>query len=100
MGEGRPSWWKRAFAPPGMAWVGATAGLLLIASVVVYTTTHQSASSDVSYLTPIDGGSGIALQQPILVKFNQPMAHRTTEAAVQIAPPPTGRTPCKSKRFA
>ena len=86
MGEGRPSWWKRAFAPPGMAWVGATAGLLLIASVVVYTTTHQSASSDVSYLSPIDGGSGIALQQPILVKFNQPMDHRTTEAAVQIAP--------------
>ena len=26
MGEGRPSWWKRAFAPPGMAWIGATAG--------------------------------------------------------------------------
>jgi hypothetical protein len=86
MGEGRPSWWKRAFAPPGMAWIGATAGLLLIASVVVYTATHQTASSDVSYLSPIDGSSGIALQQPILVKFNQPMNHQTTEAAVQIAP--------------
>ena len=86
MGEGRPSMWKRVFAPPGMAWIGATAGVLLIASVVVYTATHQNASSDVSYLSPIDGGSGIALQQPILVKFNQPMNHQTTEAAVQIAP--------------
>jgi hypothetical protein len=86
MGEGRPSMWKRVFAPPGMAWIGATAGVLLIASVVVYTATHQNASSDVSYISPIDGGSGIALQQPILVKFNQPMNHQTTEAAVQIAP--------------
>jgi hypothetical protein len=86
MGEGRPSWWKRAFAPPGMAWIGATAGLLLIASVVVYTATHQTASSDVSYLSPFDGGNGIALQQPILVKFSQPMNHQTTEAAVLIAP--------------
>src|SRR6202171_1725214 len=66
MGEGRPSWWKRAFAPPGMAWIGATAGLLLIASVVVYTTTHQSASSDVSYLSPIYAGHGNALPQPVL----------------------------------
>src|ERR1700674_5906239 len=86
MGEGRPSWWKRAFAPPGMAWIGATAGLLLIASVVVYTATHQTASSDVSFVSQWDGSSGVALQQPILVKFNQPMDHRTTEAAVQIAP--------------
>src|ERR1700687_6152180 len=86
MGEGRQSLWKRVFAPPGMAWIGASAGVLLIASVVVYTATHQNASSDVSYLSPIDGGSGIALQQPILVKFNQPMNNQTTEAAVQIAP--------------
>jgi hypothetical protein len=28
----------------------------------------------------------VALQQPILVQFNQPMNHLTTEAAVQIAP--------------
>ena len=42
MGEGRPSLWKRAFAPPGMAWIGATAGLLLIASVVVFMATQPT----------------------------------------------------------
>src|SRR2546430_10731174 len=34
MTEGRTSWWRRAFAPPGLAWAGAAAGLLLITSVV------------------------------------------------------------------
>jgi hypothetical protein len=86
MGEGRPAWWRRAFAPPGMAWIGATAGLLLIASVVVYTTTHQTGPSDVAFVSPMEGGPAIALQQPILVKFNQPMNHQSTEAAVQVAP--------------
>ena len=25
MSEGRESWWRRAFAPPGLAWAGASA---------------------------------------------------------------------------
>ena len=86
IGEGRPSLWKRAFAPPGMAWIGATAGLLLIASVVVFMATQPTSSSEVSIVCQICGSSSVALQQPILVKFNQPMNHLTTEAAVQIAP--------------
>jgi hypothetical protein len=86
MGEGRPSLWKRAFAPPGMAWLGATAGLLLIASVVVFSTTHPSGSNDVSFSSQFAGNNAVALAQPILVKFNQPMDHLSTEAAVQIAP--------------
>src|ERR1700737_5042091 len=88
MGEGRQSLWKRVFAPPGTAWIGATAGVLLIASVVVYTATHQNASSDVSYLSPIDGSSGIALLPPILVKFNQPINHQPTGGAGQAPPAP------------
>jgi hypothetical protein len=86
MGEGRPSLWRRAFAPPGMAWIGATAGMLLIASVVVFMATQPQTSSDVAFVSQMDGTTGIALQQPILVRFNQPMNHQTTEAAVQIAP--------------
>ena len=86
MSEGRPSLWKRAFAPPGMAWIGATAGLLLIASVVVFMATQPPTSNDVSMQSPMDGSSSVALAQPILVKFNQPMDHLATEAAVQIAP--------------
>ena len=45
MGEGRPSLWRRVFAPPGLAWVGATAGLVLIAGLVVFYTTQQPGGS-------------------------------------------------------
>src|SRR6202140_1295621 len=87
MGEGRPSLWRRIFAPPGLAWVGATAGLVLIASLVVFYTTQQpSGFNQVFVQSPMDGGREVALQQPILVNFNQPMDHTSTEAAVQIIP--------------
>jgi hypothetical protein len=86
MGEGRPSLWKRAFAPPGMAWISATAGLLLIASVVVFSATHPNGNNDVAFVSPINDSPSVALAQPILVKFNQPMDHLSTESAVQIAP--------------
>lgn len=85
--EGRHSWWKRAFAPPGLAWAGATLGIVLIASIVVFYATQPPGSlNQVVVNSPIDGNRGVALQQPILVAFNQPMDHPSTEAAVQIAP--------------
>jgi hypothetical protein len=86
MGEGRPSWFKRAFAPPGLAWIGATAGLLLIASVVIFMLTQPSGVNSLVVSSSMDGSKGVALQQPILVSFNQAMDHPSTEAAVQIAP--------------
>jgi hypothetical protein len=88
MSEGRESWWRRAFAPPGLAWAGAAAGLLLIASVVVYTTLQQPGgfSQQVQVQSPLDGNRNVALQQPILVSFNQPMDRPSTEGAVQITP--------------
>jgi hypothetical protein len=86
MGEGRPSWFRRAFAPPGLAWIGATAGVLLIASVVVYILTQPAGVSTLVVSSSMDGSHAVALQQPILVSFNQPMDHPSTEAAVQIAP--------------
>ncbi|MEO8743861.1 MAG: Ig-like domain-containing protein [Candidatus Dormiibacterota bacterium] len=87
MTEGGPSWWKRAFAPPGLAWVGATAGLLLIASVVIYMVSQPAGGfNQIIVNSPIDGNHGVALQQPILVAFNQPMDHPKTEAAVQVTP--------------
>ncbi len=88
--EGRGSWWRRAFAPPGIAWAGAAAGLLLIASVVVWLSTQQSGGLENVYVaSPIDGKSNVALQQPIFVSFNQPMDHQTTQDAVQISPATT-----------
>ena len=90
MAEGRDTWWRRAFAPPGIAWAGAVAGLLLIAAVVVYMAQQQSGGlNQVVVASTIDGKSNVALQQPILVSFNQPMDHQSTENAVQITPATT-----------
>src|SRR5450759_3475397 len=88
MSEGRPSLWRRLFAPPGLAGVGATAGLVLIAGVVVFWALQPTGGgfNQIYINSPMDGSNAVALQQPILVAFNQPMNHQTTEAAVQIAP--------------
>ena len=86
MGEGRPSMWRRIFAPPGLAWIGATAGLLLIASVVVFMLTQPAGVNTLVVSSSMDGTHGVALQQPILVSFNQPMNRQTTESAVLITP--------------
>jgi hypothetical protein len=89
-GEGRAAWWRRAFAPPGLAWAGAAAGVLLIASVVALYALQQPAGSDRLVIHGnVDGNRSVALQQPILVSFNQPMDHPSTEHAVQITPATT-----------
>ena len=87
MSEGRNPWWRRAFAPPGLAWAGAAVGLILIGTAVVWGALQQPGGfNQVFVQSPIDGQNAVALQQPILVSFNQPMNHQTTEAAVQIMP--------------
>lgn len=90
MSEGRDSLWRRAFAPPGLAWLGAAAGVVLIASVVVFNSLQApSALTQLVVTSSMDGSKTVALQQPILVSFNQAMNHSATEAAVQIAPATT-----------
>ncbi len=90
--EGRDSWWRRAFAPPGIAWAGAAAGLLLIASVVVWYSTQTTGGLSTIYVaSPMDGKSNVALQQPILVSFNQPMDHQTTQPPQPLSPLPGTR---------
>ncbi|TAN33745.1 hypothetical protein EPN29_05575 [bacterium] len=90
MGEGRPSWWHRFAAPPRLAWAGAAAGLVLIASVVVYMAMQPAGGfSQLVVNSPMDGAHAVRLEQPILVAFNQPMDHPSTEAAVQITPATT-----------
>ena len=83
-GEGREPWWRRLTGPPALAWVGAAAGVVLIASVVVYMSLQPGGQLVVS--SPIADSAAVQLQQPILVKFSQPMEHQSTEAAVQITP--------------
>ena len=90
MTEGRGAWWRRAFAPPGLAWAGAAAGVLLIASLVVWQGLQPSGGLDTVVIHGnVDGNRSVALQQPILVSFNQPMDHASTEHAVQITPATT-----------
>ena len=82
--ERRGSFWRRLAAPPRMAWVGAVALVALIALVVLQT--QQPGSGDIQIASPQSGGTQVQLQQPILVSFNQPMDHPSTEQAVQIVP--------------
>jgi len=83
--ERRGSWWRRLAAPPRVAWVGAAALVALIALVVVQTQ-GTGGNGEVVVGSPQSGGTAVQLQQPILVSFNQPMDHQSTEQAVQIVP--------------
>ena len=88
--EGRDAWWRRLFAPPGLAWAGAVTGLLLIAAVVVWQAGQPAGIlSQVVASSSLDGKNSVALAQSIQVNFNQPMNHETTEAATQITPATT-----------
>jgi hypothetical protein len=89
MGEGRPSLWRRLTAPQGLAWATAAVGVVLIASVVVYAAVQPRNDFTIHVDSPIADKSAVSLQQPILVHFNQPMNHQSTEAAVQITPATT-----------
>ncbi|TMC97839.1 MAG: hypothetical protein E6J05_10750 [Chloroflexi bacterium] len=90
MGGGGTPWWRKVFGPTGMVWATAAVGVILIGAVVVLTATNQPGPSDqVVVSSQLANQSAVRLQQPIQVTFNQPMDHRSTEAAVQIAPATT-----------
>jgi hypothetical protein len=84
-GEGRTPWWSRLVAPPALAWAGAAVGVVLIAAVVVFMS-QQPSGGELTITSPIADAPAVQLQQPILVKFSQPMDHASTEGAVQITP--------------
>ena len=84
--EARGSLWRRLFAPQGLAWAGSLAVVVVIASVVVYTASQPPLPGEVLIQSPQQDKAAVALQQPILVAFNQPMDHQSTESAVQITP--------------
>src|SRR5713226_8966558 len=86
-------WWRKAFGPAGLAWAGAAVGVVLIAAAVVFTALTSSSTGgltqEVQVTSPMNQQSAVRLQQPILVNFNQPMDHPSTERAVQITPATT-----------
>jgi hypothetical protein len=93
MGGGTVRSWRKAFGPAGLAWAGAAVGVILIAAAVVFTALTSgstgSLTRDVLVTSPMNDQSAVRLQQPILVNFNQPMNHASTESAVQITPATT-----------
>src|SRR5437773_11331460 len=75
MTEGRGAWWRRAFEPPGLAWAGAAAGLLLIASLLGWLGLQPAGGLDTVVIhCHVAGTRSIDLHQPIRASFNQPMA--------------------------
>jgi hypothetical protein len=89
-GERAVPWWRKVFAPPGLAWASATVGVVLIASLVVFMSKQPpSGTLEIVIQSPVADSSSVKLSQPILVAFNQPMDHPSTEAAVQITPATT-----------
>ena len=86
MDEQRTHWWQRLSGPPALAWAGAALGVLLIGSVVVFTANQAPGVNELTVSSPIADSHAVQLGQPILVKFNQPMNHPSTEKAVQITP--------------
>ena len=88
-GERGVPWWRKAFAPPALAWAGAAVGVLLIAAVVVFMSTQSQSGYEIDFQSPLADKNAVQLSQPILVAFNQPMDHKSTEAAVQITPATT-----------
>jgi len=89
--EGKNAWWRRLFAPPALAWVGAAAVVVLVASVVLYTTGQPTNSGPFQIVvgSPQQDSASVPLHQAILVSFNQAMDHGSTEKAVQVVPATT-----------
>ncbi|HEX6349565.1 MAG TPA: Ig-like domain-containing protein [Candidatus Dormibacteraeota bacterium] len=77
--------WRALFTPPGFAWAGAVAGVVMIALVVV-ALSHGGTDNTVYVTYNVDGIHPVAAVQPIEVKFSQPMDPTSTQAAVQITP--------------
>ena len=85
--EGRSSWWRQALTAPRLSWAAATAVVLLIAGVVIFSAVQPPGGfNEVIVGSPQKDQSAVALHQPIVVSFNQPMDHSSTEKAVQITP--------------
>jgi len=78
--------WRALFAPKGMAWTGAVAGVLMVA-IGAYGLSRGVGGDNIVYVRyNVDLGRPVASVQPIEVTFSQPMDHPSTEKAVQITP--------------
>ncbi|MDQ6899868.1 MAG: Ig-like domain-containing protein [Candidatus Dormibacteraeota bacterium] len=88
--EPRLPWWRRLLVPPGLAWAGATIGVLLVA-FLTYTLTASPTTSTktAAWNSPLQDAHAVATVQPIVLTFKEPVDHHSVEAAVRIEPATT-----------
>ncbi len=83
--EPRRPWYRRLLGPPGLAWAGAMAGVLLIVFAVV-TLSQNTGSVQKVFTSPINGHTEVATSSAIVVNFQQPMNPVATQQAAKITP--------------
>ena len=76
--------WRRLFGMPGFAGLAVAVGAALIAFFVIPTLLRPPQTVVVQ--PDIDTARPVALNQPIVLKFNQPMDHTSVERSVSIQP--------------
>jgi Bacterial Ig-like domain len=84
--EPRRPWYRRLLGPPGLAWAGAMAGVLLIVFATVTLSQNTSGSTEKVFTSPINGHTQVATTSAIVVNFPQPMNPAATEQAAKISP--------------
>ncbi len=84
--EPRRPWYRRLLGPPGLAWAGAMAGVLLIVFATVTLSQNTGNSAEKVFTSPINGHTEVATSAAIVVNFPQPMNPAATEEAAKITP--------------
>ena len=84
--EPRRPWYRRLLGPPGLAWAGAMAGVLLIVFATVTLSQNTGGSVEKVFTSPINGKTQVATTSAIVVKFQQPMNPAVTQEAAKITP--------------
>lgn len=84
--EPRRPWYRRLLGPPGLAWAGAMAGVLLIVFATVTLSQNTGGSVQKVFTSPINGKREVATTSAIVVNFPQPMNPSATQQAARITP--------------
>ena len=80
--QGRLGFLSRLFSGPGFAAATAIAGIVLIAALFLANAGNFFGTGSVQ----ITSVGSVAVDQPILVSFSQPMNHQSVEQSIQIEP--------------
>ena len=80
--QGRLGFLSRLFNGPAFAAAAAVAGIVLIAALFVANAGNLFGTGQVQVTTV----GSVAVDQPILVSFSQPMNHQSVEQSIQIEP--------------